>query len=604
MKYWIPLLLFLSLMLQSFAQSPKKKPVSFNDLDTTFNKVLKDHRAVGFAVAVVHKNQIIYSKGFGYRDLDKKLPVTPNTAFVIASCTKAFTSSIMGLLQKEGKIEYDKPVKDYVPTLSFYDKELNNNVTVRDIMCHRTGLPRHDFSWLINPTTRDSLLQRITYLEPSQPLRKAWQYNNWMFMLQGIATEKITGKTWEQLVQQWVFDPLGMKNSCFTLSDFEKQPEFSYGYSVYKDSIIRKVDQSFIEGMGPAGSIKSTATDLAKWVQTWIYGGKYNGKEILPASYVTEASSSQMIVAAGLPIKEVPDAHFSNYGFGWFLSSYKGHYRVDHGGNLRGFSANVSFFPTDSLGIIVLSNQNGSALPVIVRNTIADRFFKLPYYNWNEDRLKALQKAKKEAKETEKKKTSSRKTNTKPSHEWKDFEGVYHHPGYGNLVVRRERDSLFLFTQLDKDWLAHYHYDIFEPYDTQYGIDTTQKSNQRFQFITNTAGDIESMLVYGFEASLDKPLEFVKKPVSKPLTPEELKKYVAEFTLNGATIKTYIKNNTTLYLVVPNQPEYELTPIGQHSFAFAKVKGFSVSFDMKDNKESTALTIKQPNGNFVADRKK
>ena len=361
----------------SFAQ---KKTIAKNDpladLDTAFQRVLKDRKAVGFAVAVVSKNDILYSKGFGYRNLENKQPVTPNTLFAIGSCSKAFTSSLMGLLQAEGKLDFDKPARNYIPELSFFNDDLNDHVTIRDMMTHRTGLPRHDYSWYIfNSASRDSLLQRIKYQEPTTALRQSWQYNNFMFLAQGMIAEKLYKKSWEESIKEKIFVPLKMQHSNLTIKDWKAQPDIATGYRVQGDSLVKKMDYYNINAMGPAGSINSSVTDMANWVQTWINGGKFNGKQVLPASYVKDAMSSQMVIGAGFPDKEVPDAHLSNYGFGWFISSYRGHYRVEHGGNIDGFSASTSFFPSDSIGIIVLTNQNGSADNGSVRNMIADRLF-------------------------------------------------------------------------------------------------------------------------------------------------------------------------------------------------------------------------------------
>src|SRR5436190_22024688 len=148
--------------------------------------------------------------------------------------------------------------------------------------------------------------------------------------------------------------------------------------------------------MNPAGSINSSVTEMANWVITWINGGKYKGKEILPSPYVQDAISSQMVISGGVPDKENPVIHFSNYGLAWFLASYRGHYRVEHGGNIDGFSASTCFFPSDSIGIIVLTNQNGSIVPGIVRNTIADRLFGLNKIDWNKRANDAQAKAKAE----------------------------------------------------------------------------------------------------------------------------------------------------------------------------------------------------------------
>ncbi len=236
-----PTLLLLACFIAFTTMAQKRKPVTppdrFAGLDTAFARVLNDWKVAGFAVAVVEKGKVVYSKGFGYRDYDKKLPVTPNTLFAIGSCTKAFTSSLVGLLQKDGKIEYDQPVTKYLPDLKFYNDDLNNHLTVRDMMCHRTGLPRHDFSWYLANTTRDSLIARIQYLDPSAPLRQTWQYNNFMFLAQGVLAEKLFGKTWEENVRDKIFKPLGMKSSIFTMGEMEKSSDASRGYEVEKDSL-------------------------------------------------------------------------------------------------------------------------------------------------------------------------------------------------------------------------------------------------------------------------------------------------------------------------------------------------------------------------------
>ena len=603
------LVLLLALLASLTATAQKRKnnaapPDRFAGLDTAFATVLKDWKAAGFAVAVVEKGKVVYVKGFGYRNYEQKLPATPNTLFAIGSCTKAFTSSLLGLLQKEGKLEYDEPVRKYLPELTFHNDDLNSHLSVRDMMCHRTGLPRHDFSWYLSPSTRDSLLARIQYLEPSAPLRQRWQYNNFMFLAQGVLAEKLTKKSWETNIKEKIFAPLNMKNSVFSIAEIEKNSDAAVGYELKKDSLIKKMPYYNIDGMGPAGSISSSVTDMANWLLTWTNNGKFGDKEVLPAAYVKEAMSSQMVIGAGLPDKENPDIHFSNYGFGWFLASYRGHYRVEHGGNIDGFSANTCFFPSDSSGIVVLVNQNGSALPSIVRNLVADRLLGLKYYDWNKERLKTSNKAKSEAKEAEKKAVSNRKKGTKPSHPTSDYAGIYANDGYGKFVVTVRGDSLFTTLNKEKMWLAPYHYDIFGVFDTKDGIDTTDKSPFRLQFNTGINGDVESMAATGFEPAIGKPIMFSRSVPPKEITSEELKKYVGKFELSGMILKTYVKNEKTLYLFVLGQPEYELVFVGKNQFNLKKLAGYSVQFELNDKAEATAMTSVQPNGSFKATRKK
>jgi CubicO group peptidase (beta-lactamase class C family) len=586
----------------SFSQKAKSNNV-FAALDTALQRVLTENHAAGFAVAVVNKNEIVYAKGFGYRDYEKKLPVTPNTVFAIGSCTKAFTACLLGQLNKDNLVDFDKPVTEYLPALRFYNDEMTNKITLRDMMCHRTGLPRHDYSWyLFSTPSRDSLVQRIRYMEPSAGLRQKWQYNNFMFLLQGVVAEKLTGRSWEANIKDRFFAPLGMSNSSTSIEELVKNAEGSIGYGLEKDSIIAASDYYHIDAMGPAGSINSSVNDMAKWVTAWINGGKYNGKEIIPAGYLPQAISSQMIIDGALPTKENPDIFLANYGFGWFLSSYRGHYRVEHGGNIDGFSANTSFFPTDSIGIIVLSNQNGSAVPTIVRNLVADRVLHLKYTDWQTDRSQAMAKAKKAAKEAENVKLSNKKAGTKPSHSLKEYEGLYKHPAYGTMELVSRGDSLFAVFNKQNWWLQHVHYDVFEPFQRNKAgqYDTSEHSTQ-LQFDGNTAGEIVSLQL-GLEPTL-KPLVFTRSPKAKPLTKEELDKFAGEYLLSGIALKVFIKGEKTLYLFVPGQPEYELVPVDTNKFALKGVDGFTILFNADTSGKITELLSIQPNGTFKATRK-
>lgn len=605
MKYFFSLLL-LNFFSSLSAQKTSQPSVNLlAGIDTIMERILKERKAAGFAVAVVEKNKIIYSKGFGYRDYEKKLPVTPNTSFAIGSCTKAFTSMLIGLLNKDGRLEYDKPVRDYLPELKFYNNEMNDQISLRDMMCHRTGLPRHDYSWyLFNTDSRDSMMQRLQYQEPSAGLRLKWQYNNFMFLMQGMVAEKLTGKSWEQNIKEKIFSPLGMTASSVTIQELEKNAEPALGYQLYKDSIIKKMDYYNINAMSPAGSINSSVNEMAKWVMTWINGGKADGKEIFPAAYMKEAISSQMVIGAALPDKEKPDIQFANYGFGWMLASYRGHYRVEHSGNINGFSASTCFFPSDSIGIIVLTNQNGSAITSIARNTIADRLLKVKPIDWLADIKKGEVKAKAAASEAESKADSSRKKGTNPSHTLKDYEGLYNHPGYGTAEVVIQNDSLFMLTPGYKIWLRHYHYDVFETFavDKKDGIDTVEKSELKIRFDMNEAGEIGSVYME-LQPGL-KPLEFTRKPKTKEISKEELKKYEGDYELApGRLAKFYIKGEKTLYAFIEGQPEYELVPINKNKFAIKVLSGFYVQFEENEKGEILSCSFIQPNGTFKVKKK-
>ncbi|MHA4812116.1 serine hydrolase [Flavitalea flava] len=602
-------LVFLFSLNSSSAQKNRRTEPKdpFTGLDTAFARVLKDWHAAGFAIAVVEKNKVIYSKGFGYRDLEKKLPVTPNTLFAIGSCTKAFTASLIGLLDKDGKLSLDKPVRDYLPELKFNNETMNNTITLRDMMCHRTGLTRYDYAWyLFRSTSRDSLIRRIQYMEPNAAVREKWQYNNFMFLAQGVVVEKLSGKSWEDNVREKIFQPLGMSASNFSVRDLEKSADASLGYSVKKDSLIKKLDYYEIDRMGPAGSINSNVTEMASWVTTWINGGKFNGKEILPDNYVNEAMSSQMVSGGGVPGKDAPDVFFSTYGFGWSLASYRGHYRVEHGGNIDGFTASTCFFPSDSIGIIVLSNQNSSTVPSIVRNMLADRLLHLKYKDWNSYLKGLADKARAADKGAEKTKTSNRKPDTRPSHKLSDYEGLFVNPAFGTMEISLRHDSLFAAYPQESSWLRHFHYDVFETFgnDPKEGIDTTDGVGLKMQFNMDQAGDISSISM-DLEPGIRKYIVFTRAAKAREISKDELQKYAGEYDLGGSMLlKVYIKQDKVLFLSVPGQPDYELVPVDVNKFSIKTLTGFTIQFNTNEKGEVTELLSIQPNGTFKAVKKK
>jgi CubicO group peptidase (beta-lactamase class C family) len=604
MKHLILSTLILLITLPSFAQN-QNNDNRFEGLDSELSKVLETWNAAGFAVAVVEKDKIIYTKGFGYRDYENKIPVTTNTLFAIGSSSKAFTSGLLGILREEGKLSFDDSPIKHIPELRFYNNEMNNLITIKDIMTHRTGLPRHDLSWYFFTTqSRDSLMQRIQYQEPFAKVREKWYYNNFMFLTQGVIAERITGKSWEENMQEKFFGPLGMNTSNAVIDGLKKGKDVSFGYQVKNDSIIKRMDYYDIAAMGPAGSINSSVNEMSNWLISWINGGKFKGSQILPEAYVKEAMSPQMIMANSIPDKEFPDMHISTYGYGWMISSYKGHYRVEHGGNIDGFSANAAFFPTDSIGIVVLANQNGSLVPDLVRNMISDRMLNVEKTDWNKILKEKVDEAKKQAAAGQEKPASIQKKGTKTSHILAEFTGDYTHPGYGTIDIQLERDSLFAITPYQKVWLKHFHYNIFSLVGMENGkVDTTTVSPMQFNFRINNMGEISS-LSFKAEPAVDA-IEFKRKPKEIAVNKETLEKYTGDYDLGGQVSKFYTKPEkpTTLFLFVPGQPEYELLSIGKDRFTLKIAEGFVIEFleDEMGNVKEAKFT--QPNGIFVAKKK-
>src|ERR1700687_1609891 len=264
------LLVFLS---PATGQVKKKEPPSsktpvapqkpaLDGLDDFIAQTMKEWKVPGLAITVVQDGKAILTKGYGYRDSERKLPVTPNTLFCIASMTKSFVVTELGTLVDEGKLDWDKPVYEYLQDFGMYDPVVTERLTARDLVTHRSGLPRHDLTWYSNADiTRKDLIERLRYLPPSKDLRERFQYNNLMYMTAGYLGGMLNGTDWEMAVQQRVLLPLGMTNTKFSVLDSQKNTDFAQPYRKTKEEV--KLIPFYVQGaVGPAGEINTTAEDI------------------------------------------------------------------------------------------------------------------------------------------------------------------------------------------------------------------------------------------------------------------------------------------------------------------------------------------------------
>jgi CubicO group peptidase (beta-lactamase class C family) len=587
--YLTVLILSLVLVLNSNGQTidVAKK---LKGIDPVIEKILKDWNVPGCGIGIVVKDKLVYTKGYGYRDLEKKLPVTSNTLFQIASNTKLFTATATGFLVEEGKLEWDKPVRNYVPQIKFYNDELNANVTIRDMLSHRTGISRHDNIWYKSDFTRKELFDRIKYLEPSIPLRQGYLYNNLMYAATGQIIEILSGKTWEEFVTEKIFTPLEMKNSMFIVEDMLKQPDFMSPYYEKRDTTILLPLPFYTQqqGLGPAGSVISNIEDLSKWLIAQMNGGKFNGKNVIPKSIIRET------MQPAIPVSGVPDKYFenlnSNYGMGRGTSSYKGHYLTGHGGAIGGIYSNISFMPADSIGIIVFTNRL-SQLPSIIAYTLYDRLLGLPLTPWSERNVLDYYKNKKTQAEARKKPDSDRVPGTKPSHELASYAGVYEDPAYGIVEIKYLNDTLSFTNNNSTLPLYHYHYDRFvSPDDEILG-------KWSITFLTNAQGDIDQLKI-----SMDeKEVTFTRKADKHLKDLVFLKKLEGQYELNGTTLTIKLLNNE---LVVNSAPPQHLEPYKGNSFRIREFSDQIVEFLFDEKMEATGFKVISDGVAYLFTRKK
>jgi CubicO group peptidase (beta-lactamase class C family) len=434
-KQLIHLLLFI--IIQTISRGQLQDLERFA-IDSFVQKTMNDWHVAGVAVGIVKSDSILLLKGYGSRDLGKKLPFTAQTVFPIASNSKPFTATLVLMAEHERKINLDSPIHKYLRDLAFYKKELTNNVTVKDIICHRSGLPGHDWAWTFNKNyTTKEYFKRIRHFEFSAPLRSKFQYSNFNYIMLSALAESISGLQWDKLLKEKVFGPLEMKNSYAMHSSIPANSELAFSYN-YEDSFTLRTT-GVADDLKGAISINSTAEDLCHWLQFWLKKGAYKSRQVLNVESIRNAISSHFVADGSLPDETYKDEIFHNIGLGWFLSSYRGHYKVTHGGNIDGFRSEISFFPNDDLGIIVLANQNGSALGKLIPSFISDLLLNLPPRDLHSELLKISKKFK-SRRDSGKVRIDSIRYASEPS--WNKITGQFYNGGYGKLELKRAGNIL------------------------------------------------------------------------------------------------------------------------------------------------------------------
>ena len=243
-----------------------KEPLA--GFDSFVNQAIHAWEVPGLAIAVVKNGQVVLAQGYGFRDVDKKLPVTPKTLFAIGSCTKAFTTFVMGTLVDEGKLDWDKPVRTYIPELRLHDRVASELITPRDLVTHRSGLPRHDLVWYNATLSRKEIVDRLPYLEPTETFRSKFQYNNIMYMTAGYLVERLTGQSWEDAVRARIFTPLGMTGSNFSVKDSQKAADFARPYDDRDDKIV---ESHFVTSRTPRARRGRSTRTSRTWHAGWSF---------------------------------------------------------------------------------------------------------------------------------------------------------------------------------------------------------------------------------------------------------------------------------------------------------------------------------------------
>ena len=490
----------------SLAQKKAGSAPDLRAIDQVVTSIMKDWQVPGLALGIVKNGKVLYLKGYGYRDVEKQVPVTPRTLMAIGSNSKSFTVTLMGMLVDQKKLDWDTPVRKYLTDFTLYDQYAGEHMTPRDLVRHNSGLPRHDLTWYGRKATRQEIYQRIRYLEPNVSFREKWQYNNLMFLTAGVLVEKVWGRSWEDLVKTELFSPLGMSRSLPGATGMAQSDDFAWPYEKRNGAVV-KVPIRIIDQVGPAGSIVSSVEDMVKYIQFRMdHGTSTTGPKISVAAE-DQMQSPQMVVGSTFGPAIWPGFENNTYGLGLNVATYRGHQAVAHGGGIDGFNSQMSWLPKDQIGIMVLTNLGGdNQVPTMVVQSVYDRLLGLDPIDYI-----AVQHAKdaqnaKEAAEARQAVKAVQVQGTSPGHALAAYAGTYEHPGYGKLIIRQAGSGLEAALDDIVAPLHHFHYDVFEIGDPGNIVPLSGL----IAFSTNIKGEVDQLTV-PLEPSV-KPIVFQRVP--------------------------------------------------------------------------------------------
>ncbi|MEI6575931.1 MAG: serine hydrolase [Bacteroidota bacterium] len=369
------------------AQDAKLPSFISDSLDIYINRALKDWRIPGLSVAIVKDGKVVWAKGYGVRDMNKPDKVDENTLFLIGSNSKAFTATALATLEVEGKLKLDDKVTKWMPDFKLKDPLASQEVTVRDLLCHRIGLEtfQGDFvNWTSNLSRKD-IIHNLGVIQPLYSFRAKWGYCNAAFLTAGEIIPLLSGMSWENYVREKFFKPLQMNRTLALTNEWTAATNKCSSHTLY-DGKLMVIPTPDIDNLAPAASIISSANDMSHWVTMLLSDGKFEGKEIVPVAAIRATRMPTSIIGRGRLLYN--RCNYVLYGLGWELQDYEGRAVVSHTGGVDGFVTSVTLIPAEKLGIVILTNTDQNSLYDAMKWEIMDAFMGLPYRNYSGEYLK------------------------------------------------------------------------------------------------------------------------------------------------------------------------------------------------------------------------
>ncbi len=506
---WIVLLLLSLLPTVAAGQH-----VDLRALDRYFADAGRAWRVPGFAVAIVKDDSVVLANGYGVRELGKPDPVDEHTLFAIASNTKAFTAAALARLVDEQRIGWDGRVTEYLPYLQLYSPYVTAELRVRDVLSHRSGLGTYsgDLLWYGTSYSREEVLRRARYLQPAGAFRAEYGYSNLMFLAAGEIVPAVTGRSWDEYIEMEFFEPLGMLRSVTSVDSLADRVNVATPHGE-RDGGLRTYPWYGWDNVGPAASIVSSASEMARWVRLQLGRGTLDGRTYYSEDAARTMWTPHMSFTVSPSAEErYPSTHFRGYGLGWGLMDYLGRKVVSHGGAYDGMYSRVVLVPEEQLGIVVLTNSMTS-LPMALAYRILDAYLGGPERDWSDVFLRDAERDRQRWATRWEAWDSARIPGTRPSLPLDRYAGAYGGPLYGDAVVAVEGSGLVVRFVPNPDLtgdLTHWHHDTFQ---ITWRRDFPWFGRGWVQFVIDRTGTVVGMQVdVPNEDFWFTELEFTKRP--------------------------------------------------------------------------------------------
>lgn len=428
-------------------------------LDTYIEKARQDWGVAGLAVAIVRGDSVIYAKGFGVREVGKPEQVDAQTLFAIGSNTKSFTVVALGMLEDEGKLALDDKAMAYLPEFAMSDAYITRELTLRDLVTHRSGFFRGDAVWMGSGFSREEILRRTLQQPAATSFRSTFGYNNIMFLAAGEVVGKVAGTSWDAFVKERIFTPLGMTRSVTSTRDFGSAVVASP--HAFVDRKATPIAHRNLDNVAPAGSIYSNVEEMGQYLRFHLRDGRYKGRQLLSKRFQDQMEVAQMVSSAGRD-SLLPMVHFDTYGLGFWLRDYYGKLLVSHGGGIDGMLSQMAWMPEADVGVVVLTNTDGQNLQNALPFSILDRFIGAPERDWSALYLTRARQQQQRVDSVRAALVAQRVEGTRPSLALDRYTGVYDNPFYGELRIVQEGGKLALKRSAEQfGTLEHWHLDTW-----------------------------------------------------------------------------------------------------------------------------------------------